>query len=140
MNRARKQQPAATLRSIEASHFQAARLREAIIETRLRALTIFVESFGHAADSALLFDQGSTHEAVEELCVKESALRWILRVAKHSEGHVRERLWKDMEKALSDLETLAESIRNSEKVLPFPNSGGFRREPAVTPQTWGSVT
>jgi hypothetical protein len=139
MNKAYRQKPAARLLT-EPSHFQETKVREAIIEARLRALTEFVESFGHAAYSALLSERASVREAVEELCVKESALRWIVRVAKHSEGSIRERLWTDIEKAVADLEKLAESIGNSGKVIPFPDSAVLRREPAETPHTWGSVT
>jgi hypothetical protein len=140
MNRARKQQFTVRLQPTELSIFQDRRVREAIVEARLQALTDFVESIDNADYSALLPERSATREAVEELSVKESALRWIVRVARHSEGFVRERLWRDIEKALADLETLAGSVRNSGKVLPFPDSSVLGRESAEALQTWGSVT
>ena len=127
MNRARKQQFELTVRPIHSSPFQQQRLREAITETRLEALTMFVENLEHAAYAVLLSEQSSAQEVVEELCVKESALRWMARAAKHSEGVVRERLWKDIERAVGDLEALARSISESKKVIPFENSGSLRR-------------
>jgi hypothetical protein len=134
MDKAHRQEPTARLLT-ESPHLQEMRLRKAIIEVRLRALTNFVEGFGQVAYSVLLSERASVQEAIEELCVKESALRWIVRVAKHSEGSVRERLWTDIEKAVGDLEKLAESISNSGKIIPFPDRAALRRELGETPHT-----
>jgi hypothetical protein len=41
---------------------------------------------------------------LQEVVIKETALRWIARVAAVSTGKVRDRLRKDIEKALDDLE------------------------------------
>lgn len=129
MNMARKQHPAG-LQLSDSPHFRATRAREAMIEARLHATTRFVESFGCAAYTALLSERESTREAVEELCVKESALRWILRVAKYSDGRVRERLWTDIEQAVTGLEKLAECIIRWAEVLPFRGSAAARCEAA----------
>jgi len=138
MNRARKQQFELTVRPIDSSPFQQQRLREAITETRLKALTMFVEDLEHAPWTALISEQSSTRESMEELCVKESALRWMARAAKHSEGAVRERLWRDIERAVGDLESLARSISESKNVIPFEHSGSLRRD--VTESGWLNPT
>lgn len=125
MNMVRNQLPTARTWLPESRQVQERRVREGIIEERLRALTRFVESFGHGVCSALLSERASTREKVEELCAKESGLRWIVRVAKHSEGLVRERLWTDIERAVTDLEKLAESVRTSAGFYPLPDSAAF---------------
>lgn len=133
MNIARKTQPTSGSQLKPPHDTQQRRVREALIEARLHALTEFIEDFNDGAFSAVLSERAFTREAVEELCVKESALRWILRVAKHSEGAVREKLWSDIEEAVTGLEKLAESLAKSGKVICFPGAGAFRQAPSETP-------
>jgi hypothetical protein len=87
------------------------------IEKRLRDLTALVVDLTDSGYGALLAEEASTREAFEELRVKEAALRWIMRVARHSEGSVREKLWSDVEGAVAGLERTAELLLNSGPIL-----------------------
>jgi hypothetical protein len=80
------------------------------VEARLRQLGDCVKDLCDEPYLKLLNERGYAREAVEELVVKETTLGWIVRVAKHSHGAARERLWAHIEQALSDLERLAESL------------------------------
>jgi hypothetical protein len=81
------------------------------VEARLRQLSDYVKDLCDEPYLKLLNEKGYAREAVEELAVKETTLSWIVRVAKHSHGAARERLWAHIAQALSDLERLAESLR-----------------------------
>jgi hypothetical protein len=83
------------------------------IETRLQDLTALVADLTDSGYGLLLLQAPSTREAIEELRVKEAALRWILRVAKHSEGPVREKLWSEVDNAVGGLEKTAELLLDS---------------------------
>lgn len=130
MNRARKLRPAPKSRLIEFPHIYEPAPSEKEIEERLREVTEFAEGLHREAYAELLPEGSAARQGVEELCVKELALRWIVRVAKHSQGHVRERLWLDIERALEDLETLVEDLIRAGAASPHPDSSG-RREPAT---------
>ncbi len=84
------------------------------IESRLRNLGHLVEGLCDAAYLTLLTERTHVREALEELLVKEAAMRWIVRVAKHSNGPIREALWSDIEKSLTDLEKTAESVMHTD--------------------------
>ena len=84
---------------------------ELTVEARLRQLGRAIEELRNTAYLTLLNEKGDAREAMEELLVKQATLRWIVRVAKRSEGSARLRLWGHIEKALSDLERLADSLR-----------------------------
>lgn len=84
---------------------------ELTVEARLRQLGRVIEELRNTAYLTLLNEKGDAREAMEELLVKQATLRWIVRVAKRSEGSARLRLWGHIEKALSDLERLADSLR-----------------------------
>jgi len=58
----------------------------------------------------LLTENISVRAPLEELIVKEAALRWIVDVATHSYGPVSEKLWADIDGALTDLERIGESV------------------------------
>jgi hypothetical protein len=90
------------------------------IETRLRDLTALVGDLTDSGYGVLLSEEPATREAFAELRVKEAALRWIIRVAKHSTGAVREKLWSDVEEAVSSLEKTAELLLHSGLVWPHP--------------------
>jgi len=88
------------------------------IELRLRDLTALVADLTDSGYGVLLAEQVSTREAFDELRVKEAALRWIIRVAKHSSGEVREKLWSDLEEAISGLEKTAELLLDAGFIWP----------------------
>jgi len=92
---------------------------EQTIETRLRSLTILVADLADSGFGALLAEEPATQEAFDELRVKESALRWIVRVAKHSSGAVREKMWRDTEDSVSSLEKTADLLMRCELILPL---------------------
>jgi hypothetical protein len=76
------------------------------IESRLERLSQAVEQFVSSLPAALLAENHPTRELLEELLVKQSALQWIVRVAKHSQGAVRRRLWSDIDASLAGLEKI----------------------------------
>ena len=88
------------------------------IDLRLRDLTALVADLTDSGYGVLLSEQASTREAFAELRVKEAALRWIVRVAKHSSGEVREKLWSDLEEAISGLEKTAELLLDAGLIRP----------------------
>jgi hypothetical protein len=83
---------------------------EGRIEARLRDLGNEIQELVEAPYPGLLQDRGYVREALEELTSKHTTLLWTARVAKCTEGFVRERLWRDIEKALSGLERIAGSL------------------------------
>jgi hypothetical protein len=99
------------------------RLAERNIESRLGALGEAIRDLEEAPYPSLLRDRACVREALEELAVKEVTLQWIVRVARCTEGAVREKLWRDIGNALTDLEKLAESVRQTGAPrLAFANS------------------
>jgi hypothetical protein len=84
------------------------------VDVRLQELGNLITDLGDAAYPSLAARSNGMRETWEELAVKEATLRWIVRVAKHSDGRVRERLLLDVEKALDDLEHTADSIVHRE--------------------------
>lgn len=89
------------------------------IETRLRDLTALVADLTDSGYGVLLAEETSTREAFDELRVKEAALRWILRVARHSDGAVREKLWSEAEDAVWSLEKTAELLLDCKLVWSY---------------------
>jgi hypothetical protein len=83
------------------------------IEARLRDLTALVADLTDSGYGVLLSEETSTREEFDELRVKEAALRWIIRVARHSDGAVREKLWSEVEDAVAGLEKTAELLLDS---------------------------
>jgi hypothetical protein len=84
------------------------------IEVRLRELGKMINDLMDAPYPGLLRERVRIREALEELTVKETTLRWIIRVARSAEGAVQRRLWSDIDKALNDLEKIAESMAEPE--------------------------
>jgi len=80
------------------------------IEVRLRDLGNAINDLMDAPYPGLLMERRRIREALEGLTVKEATLRWIIRVARTTEGAVQQRLWSDIDRALADLERTAESI------------------------------
>jgi hypothetical protein len=130
MNKAQIQRPITSARVIEFPRVEESTQLEIDIETRLAELKDFAEGFGDDAFSFFLAETISVREAIEELVVKVNALDWIARVAKRSTGCVRERLWADIDNALSELEKTAESLVRAEEEWAHSDSGG-RRERVV---------
>ena len=88
------------------------------IKARLQELTDFVETFTSSTVNLLLVEKVSAREILEELVVKEAALRWIARVATFSNEPVRGRLWADIDKALTELERIAKLLRHAQVAWP----------------------
>jgi hypothetical protein len=99
------------------------------IETRLRDLTALVADLTDSGYGVLLAEETSTREAFDELRVKEAALRWIIRVARHSDGAVREKLWSEAEDAVWSLEKTAELLLDCKLVWSYsrPTNCHIRR-------------
>jgi len=88
-------------------------LAEDDIEARLRNLGEVINDLLDAPYPGLLRERGRIRKAMEELTVKEATLRWIIRIARTTEGAVQRRLWADIDCALTDLERIADSITQS---------------------------
>jgi hypothetical protein len=86
---------------------------EEAIEARLRDLASLVADLTDSGFGVLLAEDPATREAFDELRVKEAALRWIVRVAKHSSGQIREKLWADIESAIAGLEKTASLLMHA---------------------------
>jgi hypothetical protein len=87
------------------------------IEVRLRDLGNRINDLMDAPYPGLLRERGRIREALEELTLKEATLRWIIRIARMMEGEVQRRLWSDIDKALTNLERIAESIAQPESAV-----------------------
>jgi len=85
------------------------------IESRLGRLGDEIQYLIEAPYPGLLQDRDSIREALDELTSKHTTLLWTARVAKCTEGAVREKLWLDIEKALASLERVASSLVRNEK-------------------------
>jgi hypothetical protein len=102
-------------RDIEPSDLaHAAALYEDLIKARLQTITSFVEGLTTSTVNLLLAEKPSAREALQELVVKEAALRWIVRVATLSNGDVRARLWADIDKALDNLELIIDLVGHAD--------------------------
>src|SRR5579864_5154757 len=88
------------------------------IKARLQAITSFVEGLTTSTVNLLLAEKPSAREALQELVVKEAALRWIVRVATLSSGDVRARLWADIDEALDDLELIIDLVGRADVEWP----------------------
>jgi hypothetical protein len=83
---------------------------EGSVEVRLQQLGEEIQDLTDAPYPGLLQDRDYVREALEELNSKHTTLLWTARVAKCTNGFVRERLWWDIEKALASLERMADSL------------------------------
>jgi hypothetical protein len=93
------------------------------VKDRLQYVTDLVAGFATSPSNLVLVEKRPVREALEELMVKEAALQWIVRVASHSEGRVREKLWADIDKAVADLEKVANVYKTYAKmVINYSNS------------------
>jgi hypothetical protein len=119
MHRARTQHSNAALKILDFPHYADERSEfETQIKARLQELTDFVENFTSSTVNLLLVEKVSAREILEELVVKEAALRWIARVATQSSEPVRERLWVDIDNALTELERIAKLLSRAQVAWP----------------------
>jgi hypothetical protein len=80
------------------------------IKARLQTITSFVEGLNTSTVDVLLAEKPFARELLQELIVKEAALRWIVRVATLSNENVRARLWADIDKALDNLDLIVDLV------------------------------
>jgi hypothetical protein len=80
------------------------------IKARLQTITGFVEGLNTSTVDLLLAEKPFSRELLQELVVKEAALRWIVRVAILSNENVRARLWADIDKALDNLDLIVDLV------------------------------
>jgi hypothetical protein len=88
------------------------------VESRLKNLGDRITAWIDSPYFMLITLKGPIRGACEELVVQQEGLRWIIRIAKRSRGSIRARLWLDIERALSDLESMEAQI-----VVPDEDSG-----------------
>jgi DNA mismatch repair ATPase MutS len=98
------------------------------IKARLQAITSFVEGLNTSTLNLLLAEKPFAREALQELVVKEAALRWCVRVAAVSNNKVCARLWTDIEKALDDLEFIMDLVGRANLEWPVNEALQFSDE------------
>jgi len=86
------------------------------IESRSNILASRVTVLAQTHFPSLRGDHDAIEEELEALMAKEAGLRWLVRVAKYSEGANREALWREAEKRLVTLEKAAEAMLHTECV------------------------
>ena len=82
-------------------------ISEQEIESRLHHLGEEIQEMVDAPYPGLLQDRNYVREALEELTSKHTTLLWTARVAKCTHGRVRDKLWRDIDRALASLEKIA---------------------------------
>src|ERR1700719_1359623 len=80
------------------------------IKARLQTITSFVENLNTSTVDLLLAEKPFSRELLQELVVKEAALRWMVRVAILSNENVRARLWADIDNALDNLDLIIDLV------------------------------
>jgi hypothetical protein len=80
------------------------------VKARLQTITSFVEGLNTSTVDLLLAEKPFSRELLQELVVKEAALRWIVRVAILSNENARARLWADIDKALDNLDLILDLV------------------------------
>ncbi|HKS81883.1 MAG TPA: hypothetical protein VJR23_10305 [Candidatus Acidoferrales bacterium] len=73
---------------------------------RLNRLGQRVHLWVQAPSNVLNEDRDSIRYLLDEIATQETALRWVAKTARHSQGAVRVKLWLDLEQAISNLENL----------------------------------
>ena len=108
--------PNRELTSAATDRLEQQRQLESCVESRLTDVGEIVARVVGAPYPSLLQDKDAIRHSLEKLVVKETALRWIVRVAKHSEGTVRDALWLRIQDTLPGLEETAEALMRGERV------------------------
>jgi len=84
------------------------------IESRSKDVTRQVNALAESIFPGLWKDGDPIDKELNALLVMEARLRWLVRVAKYSEGANREALWLETEKVLVHLERAAEALSHFE--------------------------
>jgi hypothetical protein len=125
MNETRAQRSNIRQEVLEFPQVEESTLFEGQIKARLEELTKLVEGFADSTFNLVRVEQTPAREVLEELIVKEAALRWIVRVASYSNGPIRKKLWAEIDGALIGLEKTGESLMHAGIERPLPNSMAF---------------
>lgn len=86
------------------------------IESRSNILSSLVTLLAKSSYPNVRGDGEDVDRELETLLAKEAQLRWLVRVAKYSEGANREALWREAERKLEALEKAAEAKLHHECV------------------------
>jgi len=106
--------PPSSLRGEKAERIDEQQQFENHIESRSNDISKLVTGLAVSPFPSLRSDGDSIDEKLEALLVKEARLRWLVRVAKYSEGANREALWLEAEKVLVELEKTTEAVLYAE--------------------------
>ena len=98
------------------------------LKARMQDITDFVGNLSDSTVTLLLAEKPLAREVLQEVVIKEAALGWIARVAAVSTGEVRDRLWKDVEKALDDLELTVNLLERVDVAWPANQTLEFSDE------------
>jgi hypothetical protein len=128
MNKARTQRSNTRRQILEFRQVQEGTLFEDHVKDRLDGLTNLVEDSVNSTFNLLLGEKTCVREDLEELIVKEEALRWIVRIASRSSGPIREKLWTEIDQALGGLENTAESLMHAGVEWPISDWVGLRND------------
>jgi hypothetical protein len=105
---------AGSSRTSEAKQIEKRLVFENHIESRSKNVASLITALTASFFSVFPNDGDPTDEILETLLVKESKLRWLVRVAKYSKGANRKALWCKAEKELVRLEHDAEGLMHFE--------------------------
>jgi len=102
--------PAGGLRTGKTEHVDEQQKFENRVESSSQSLSKLVTGLAESTLLSLRSHGTSIDEELEALLVKEARLRWLVRVARYSEGVNREVLWLEADKLLVELAKTAEAM------------------------------
>jgi hypothetical protein len=106
--------PAGIFHAKKAERFGGQRQFENRIESRSKDISRQVRALAESVFPGLWRDGDPIDQELQALAAKEARLRWLVRVAKYSEGTNREALWLEAEKVLEELENSVEALAHFE--------------------------
>jgi len=101
--------------------------RERRIETRLERVSRALDRLTVSLPAALLAEHASMRRVLEELAIKLSALQWAVRIAKHSQEGVREKVWANIDESVGAMEKSLEILPRLQALEPEAEAAGASR-------------
>lgn len=108
--------PSGSLRAGATQQTEDQQIFEERVESRAEALNKLVTDLSKSLFPSLGSDVDSMDEKLEQLLIKEAQLRWLVRVARYSQGANRQALWLAAKRALVELEDAADAMLHAECV------------------------
>jgi hypothetical protein len=102
--------PAGGWRAGKTEHVDEQQKFENYVESSSHNVSKLVTGLAESIFPSLRSHGASIDEELEALLVKEARLRWLVRVARYSEGVNRKVLWLEADKLLVELEKTADAM------------------------------